>query len=236
MWPFHCCVTPHGLGLKTWKSTTIHIGQNTFTLVCDILYSPLYLSGNEQPTHKQRRSTTTNRIPNRCKHHYHDTWPFHCSVTPHRLGLKTWKSTTIHIGQNTFTLSRWTFVTVDCTSVEMNNQHTNNDGVRPHTMYQTAANTTTTTRDPFIAPSPHRLGLNTVQKAIYWHQFLWASMCSTFSLLVIEWKLGAHTTSDVQTSKLRQCYTILACCRYHWCEYCRFVIFQLFFLKYLMKA
>ena len=53
-------------------------------------------------------------------------------------------------------------------------------------------------------------------------------MCSTFSLLVVEWKLCAHTASDVQTSKLAQCYTILACCWYHWCEYCRFVIFQLF--------
>ena len=30
----------------------------------------------------------------------------------------------------------------------------------------------------------------------------WASMCSTFSLLVIEWKLYAHTASDLQTSKL----------------------------------
>ena len=59
---------------------------------------------------------------------------------------------------------------------------------------------------------------------------------STFSLLVIEWKLCAHTTSDLQTSKLAQCYTILACCWYHWCEYCRFVIFQLCFLKYLWKA
>ena len=64
----------------------------------------------------------------------------------------------------------------------------------------------------------------------------WASMCSTFSLLVIEWKLCAHTTSDVQTSKRTQRYTILACCWYHWCEYCWFVIFQLFFLKYLCKA
>ena len=63
----------------------------------------------------------------------------------------------------------------------------------------------------------------------------WASMlCSTFSLLVIEWKLCAHTTSDVQTSQLAQRCTILACCWYQWCEYCRFVIFQLFFLKYLM--
>ena len=61
-------------------------------------------------------------------------------------------------------------------------------------------------------------------------------MCSTFSLLVVEWKLRAHTTSNVQTSKLAQCYTILACCWYQWCEYCRFVIFQLFFLKYLCKA
>ena len=73
------------------------------------------------------------------------------------------------------------------------------------------------------------------QKAIFTSSFR-ASMCSTFSLLVIEWKLCAHTTSDVQTSKLAQCYTILACCWYHWCEYCRFVIFQLFFLKYLCKA
>ena len=62
------------------------------------------------------------------------------------------------------------------------------------------------------------------------------SMCSTFSLLVIEWKLCAHTTSNVQTSKRAQCYTILACCWYQWCDYCRFVIFQLFFLKYLMQA
>ena len=61
-------------------------------------------------------------------------------------------------------------------------------------------------------------------------------MCSTFSLLVIEWKLCAHTTSNLQTSKLAQCYTILACCWYQWCEYCRFVIFQLFFLKDLCKA
>ena len=61
-------------------------------------------------------------------------------------------------------------------------------------------------------------------------------MCSTFSLLVIEWKLSAHTTSKVQTSKLAQRYTILACCWYQWCEYCRFVIFQLFFLKYLMTS
>ena len=60
-------------------------------------------------------------------------------------------------------------------------------------------------------------------------------VCSTFSLLVVEWKLCAHTTSDVQTSKHTQRYTILACCWYHWCEYCRFVIFQLFFLKYLWK-
>ena len=52
-------------------------------------------------------------------------------------------------------------------------------------------------------------------------------MCSTFSLLVTEWKLCAHTTSDVQTSKRTQCYTILACCWYQWYEYCRFVIFQL---------
>ena len=57
-----------------------------------------------------------------------------------------------------------------------------------------------------------------------------------FSLLVVEWKLCAHTASDLQTSKLAQCYTILACCWYQWCEYCRFVIFQLFFLKYLCKA
>ena len=57
-------------------------------------------------------------------------------------------------------------------------------------------------------------------------------MCCTFSLLVIEWKLCAHTASNVQTSKLAQCYTILACCWYQWCEYCRFVIFQLFFLKF----
>ena len=64
----------------------------------------------------------------------------------------------------------------------------------------------------------------------------WASMCSTFSLLVIEWKLSAHTTSDVQTSKLAQCYTILQYSRYHWCEYCRFVIFQLFFLKIFVKS
>ena len=64
----------------------------------------------------------------------------------------------------------------------------------------------------------------------------WASMCSTFSLLVIEWKLCAHTTSDVRTSKRTQRYTILACCWYQWCEYCQFVIFQLFFLKYLCKA
>ena len=61
-------------------------------------------------------------------------------------------------------------------------------------------------------------------------------MCSTFSLLVLEWKLCAHTTSDVQTSKRTQRCTILACCWYCWCEYCRFVIFQLFFLKYLCKA
>ena len=56
------------------------------------------------------------------------------------------------------------------------------------------------------------------------------------TLLDIEWKLCAHTTTDVQTSKLAQRYTILACCWYQWCEYCRFVIFQLFFLKYLTKA
>ena len=54
-------------------------------------------------------------------------------------------------------------------------------------------------------------------------------MCSTFSLLVIEWKLCVHTTSDVQTSKPTQSYTILACCWSRWCEYCRFVISQLFF-------
>ena len=64
----------------------------------------------------------------------------------------------------------------------------------------------------------------------------WGSMCSTFSLLVIEWKLCAHTTTDVQTSKLAQRCTILACCWYQWYEYCRFVIFQLVFLKYLWKA
>ena len=52
------------------------------------------------------------------------------------------------------------------------------------------------------------------------------------TLLDIEWKLCAQTTSDVQTSQRTQCYTILACCWYHWCEYCRFVIFQLFFLKF----
>ena len=62
----------------------------------------------------------------------------------------------------------------------------------------------------------------------------WASMCSTFSLLVIEWKLCAHTTSDVQTSKLAQRYTILACCWYHWCEYCRFVIFPTVFPEIFM--
>ena len=61
-------------------------------------------------------------------------------------------------------------------------------------------------------------------------------MCSTFSLCDVEWKLCAHTTSDLQTSKLAQRYTILACCWYQWCEYCRFVIFQLSFLKYLCKA
>ena len=61
-------------------------------------------------------------------------------------------------------------------------------------------------------------------------------MCCTFSLLVLEWKLCVHTTSDVQTSKPTQRYTILACCWYQWCEYCRFVIFQLFSLKYLCKA
>ena len=60
--------------------------------------------------------------------------------------------------------------------------------------------------------------------------------CCTFSFLDVEWKLCAHTTSDVQTSKPTQRYTILACCWYQWCEYCRFVIFQLFFLKYLWKA
>ena len=72
-------------------------------------------------------------------------------------------------------------------------------------------------------------------KRQYLHHSFWASMCSTFSLLVIEWKLCAHTTSDVQTSKLAQRYTILACCWYQWCEYCLFVIFQLFFLKYWCK-
>ena len=61
-------------------------------------------------------------------------------------------------------------------------------------------------------------------------------MCSTFSLCDVEWKLCAHTTSDVQTSKLAQCDTILACCWYQWCEYCRFVIFQLFFLKYMQSS
>ena len=60
-------------------------------------------------------------------------------------------------------------------------------------------------------------------------------MCSTFSLLDIEWKLCTHTTSDVQTSKYTQRYTILARCWYRWCEYCRFVIFQLFSLKYWWK-
>ena len=55
------------------------------------------------------------------------------------------------------------------------------------------------------------------------------------TLLDIEWKLCAHTTNDVQTSKRTQCDTILACCWYQWCEYCRFVIFQLFFLKYWCK-
>ena len=73
-------------------------------------------------------------------------------------------------------------------------------------------------------------------KKQYWHQYLWASMCSTLSLLVVEWKLRAHTASDVQTSKLAQCYTILACCWYQWCEYCRFVIFQLFFLKIFVQS
>ena len=57
-------------------------------------------------------------------------------------------------------------------------------------------------------------------------------MCSTFSVLVIEWKLCIHATSDVQTSKPAQRYTILQYSRYQWCEYCRFVIFQLFFLKF----
>ena len=62
-----------------------------------------------------------------------------------------------------------------------------------------------------------------------------SSMCSTLSLLNVEWKLCAHTKSDVQTSKLTQRYTILACCWYQSCENCWFVIFQLFFLKYLCK-
>ena len=61
-------------------------------------------------------------------------------------------------------------------------------------------------------------------------------MCSTFSLLVIEWKLCAHTTSDVQTSKRTQRYTLLACCWYRRCGYCRFVIFQLFFSEIFVKA
>ena len=75
--------------------------------------------------------------------------------------------------------------------------------------------------------------MNFVQSNIYIS--FWASMCSTFSLLVVEWKLCAHTTNDVQTSKHTQCYTILACCWYQWCEYCWFVIFQLFFLKIFVQ-
>ena len=54
----------------------------------------------------------------------------------------------------------------------------------------------------------------------------------TFSLLDVEWKLCTHTTNDVQTSKRTQRYTISACCWSCWYEYCRFVIFQLFFLKF----
>ena len=57
------------------------------------------------------------------------------------------------------------------------------------------------------------------------------SMCSTFSLLDVEWKLRVHATNDVQTLKLTQRYSILACCWCHWYEFCWFVIFQLFFLK-----
>ena len=56
------------------------------------------------------------------------------------------------------------------------------------------------------------------------------------TLLDIEWKLCAQTTSDVQTSKLAQRYTILACCWYQWCEYCRFVIFQLFFPETFVQS
>ena len=51
----------------------------------------------------------------------------------------------------------------------------------------------------------------------------WPSMCSTFSLLDVDWKLCLHATIDVQTLKLTQRYGILACC-------C--VIFQLFFWKF----
>ena len=62
-------------------------------------------------------------------------------------------------------------------------------------------------------------------------------MCCTFSLLDVEWKLCAHTTTNVQTSKLAQRYTILACAvGISGVSIVDLSFSNCFFLKYLMKA
>ena len=83
-----------------------------------------------------------------------------------------------------------TICPVDCSSVEINSQHTNNDGVRPLTVYQTVANNTTTTYDPFIAPShPQAMHTHTPM----WFTSVFELRCVLLSLFWLSSGNCAHT-------------------------------------------